>query len=255
MRSTAGALTDFGLTVAEAFEAAPPLTGIDVVHGFGLTVAEVGACRQALVRVALSTIYWPRSYRYAYAGGSRGMPAALSRARRVGGAVRCAVRPKSEQVSRLVRDLSDEIALIAVYSAADVLSLNACGERSSIVEDLGVDTPSVVVPNAVDPDLFPQTDQESRARPVDVVMVGRIEPHKNQLGLINAMRGKGRCPAIIGADHPHHTMYADQSVSQGRGGLGRLRWPDSSRRARPVLRRRSSPRTSHMVRNHGAGVA
>jgi glycosyltransferase involved in cell wall biosynthesis len=47
--------------------------------------------------------------------------------------------------------------------------------------------------------------------------VGRIEPHKNQLGLIEALRGAGLPLVIAGNDHPDHTEYAEACRRAGSG--------------------------------------
>jgi glycosyltransferase involved in cell wall biosynthesis len=44
--------------------------------------------------------------------------------------------------------------------------------------------------------------------------VGRLEPHKNQLGLIEALRDTGIALTIVGGPHPHHLSYAEAVRSE-----------------------------------------
>jgi glycosyltransferase involved in cell wall biosynthesis len=43
-----------------------------------------------------------------------------------------------------------------------------------------------------------------------VICVGRIEPHKNQLALIRALRGTNVPLTIVGPPHPHHGDYLER---------------------------------------------
>jgi glycosyltransferase involved in cell wall biosynthesis len=63
------------------------------------------------------------------------------------------------------------------------------------------------VPNGADAELFTLDSNSSRN---GVLYVGRIEPHKNQLRLIRALRGTGTSLVIAGPAHPHHVRYVDQ---------------------------------------------
>jgi len=63
-----------------------------------------------------------------------------------------------------------------------------------------------VVPNGANPAVFTLSD--AGARRSGVLAVGRFEPHKNQLGLIKALRDLDVPLTIIGPVHPHHAEYA-----------------------------------------------
>ena len=95
-------------------------------------------------------------------------------------------------------------------------------EARQIRSDLAVSTPMHVVPNAVDHRWFTPTEGSERH---GVAYVGRIEPHKNQLGLIRELRGTGIHLVIAGPPHPHHASYeaecrtaADETVTFDPGG-------------------------------------
>ena len=63
IEKTARALGQKGVAAVTDFSDDPPLTDIDLVHGFGLNAAQIRRCHTRRVPVALSPIYWDRSYR------------------------------------------------------------------------------------------------------------------------------------------------------------------------------------------------
>ena len=63
IEKTACALGETELEVLTDFSDEPELIDIDLVHGFGLSSTEVRRCHTRHVPVALSPIYWDRSYR------------------------------------------------------------------------------------------------------------------------------------------------------------------------------------------------
>jgi glycosyltransferase involved in cell wall biosynthesis len=74
----------------------------------------------------------------------------------------------------------------------------------------------VTIPNGVDPESFsePYPPFEERGY---VLFVGRIEPHKNQLGLIKALSGSGFPLVIAGYEHPDHLAYDRECRQAGAG--------------------------------------
>jgi len=213
---TAKALAARGVEIATSFDSAPSPEGFDLVHGFGLTAREVHACRSRRIPVAISTIYWNRRGRTS--AGSR-EPTARDRVAKVVRAARmtrAALRERPDFVAACVKEAQAEVAFVAAFSAADVLLPNARGEAQAIVDDLDVQTPAFVVPNAVDPSEFKHSDG-GRTERTQVLCVGRIEPHKNQLGLIEALRGSGYDLVIAGPAHPHHLDYEKQCRQAGAG--------------------------------------
>jgi glycosyltransferase involved in cell wall biosynthesis len=101
------------------------------------------------------------------------------------------------------------------FCSADLLLPNSHGEAVAIRRELHVRTPMRVVPNGADPTLF-SLPMEPVARD-RVVYVGRLDPHKNQLGLIEALRGTGLPLLLVGATHPDHRQYADRCYAAARG--------------------------------------
>jgi len=218
--STAAALVRLGVGVEVAVNDQPDFRSCAVVHGFGLGADEIHYARSQGRPVALSTIYWDRSYRADRSGGGLSL---RSLKRRAGLALRAssaAARGPSVFFDYCSDSLHEDRWLLAAYEAADLLLPNSDGEASAIRGDLGVSTPCHVVPNAVDParidvsDGFPSGPAVERTT---VLYVGRIDPHKNQLGLIKALRGTGLRLVIVGYDHPQQIEYADKCREAGAG--------------------------------------
>lgn len=208
IEKTARALAASGLEVGCDYSDGPDLSGVDLVHGFGLSPAEIRLCHTRRVPVVLSTIYWDRSYRAEGPGGRPSARALTGRATRAVRFVGSALRGRSELIEAALEVSAHERALAASYESADLLLPNAAGEGESIRRDLGVSTPIVPVPNGVDPG-FARPSPPFAERGY-VLFVGRIDPHKNQLGAIRALRPTGLPLVLAGDDHPHHADYARQ---------------------------------------------
>jgi len=205
MGQTAEALRTLGASVRIWEDAAPVLTGVDVVHGFGLDLGEIKKCRVHGTAVVLSTIYCGRGYRREGIGRKswrtavqRGRVAAL-----LGGAALAGPDRLAKHCQRL--DPCDH-AVVLAYEAADLLLPNSESEAEAIRDELGVTTPTRVVPNAVRPELADLSSRPCSER-TTVLCLGRIEPHKNQLGLIEALDGLELDLEIAGPCHPHHPEY------------------------------------------------
>lgn len=211
LERTASALRCLGVEVEEHLGADLPPGTWDIVHGFQLGPDDVVAARQRCIAVAISTIYVGLSYTASGIVGGRPDPRAmLGRGRRGLRYLAASLRGR-EQLARLaMRELNAELAQVKAWSMADVLLPNAQGEARHIRDDLGVLTPTKVVPNAIDAELF--TPGFTSPREVGTVLcVGRVEPHKNQLGTIEALRGvPGVKLTVVGPAHPHHAAYYDR---------------------------------------------
>ncbi len=120
-----------------------------------------------------------------------------------------------------------------LYHAADLLMPNSQAEAQQLIRYFGVPAEKVrVVPNGADPrfetadpELFPKRFGVRKF----VLATGRIEPRKNQLGLLRALRGTGVPVVLLGDPVPGHEAYyqacrreADPSVRF----LGRLEHTD-----------------------------
>lgn len=208
LKETARALAHLGCEPTELLEPKPSFSGIDIVHGFGLSVDDVQLCRRYDLPVVVSSIYWDRSYRYQM----KGLPTArvlAGRARQAGRFAAATLRGPRALIEACLVHARWEIELGRMFSGVDMLLPNAVGEGKAIDADFAAGTEWRVVPNGVDPSRFslPDTPFESR----DLILyVGRIEPHKNQLGLLKALRGTGRRLVIAGFAHPHHEAYVKE---------------------------------------------
>ncbi len=210
LEQTAAALRGLGVHVDEHLGPHLPAGTWDVVHGFQLGPDEVLAAKGQATAVAISTIYVGLAYTTAGIGGRTGLRSTLGRGRRGARYLTASLRGR-EQLTRLaLREMNGEVAQITAWSMADVLLPNAVGEARHIRDDLRVKTPTRVVPNAIDADLF-ATGFDKARDPGTVLCVGRIEPHKNQLGTIEALRGvPGITLTVVGPPHPHHPAYYER---------------------------------------------
>jgi len=216
MEKTAEALAEIGVLVRIETSTKPCLTEVELVHGFGLRASEVRYCRVNGLPVVLSTIYWSRKYRYgADTWWRSGRGAILA----IGSATKYALARLQGRLPLLLaaeRSLRSELDTLVSFEAADLLLPNAYGEEGAIIGDFGTTTPSRVIPNGVDPDIYTIGDALDNDRH-GVLCVGRLEPHKNQLGLIEALRGTRTELVIVGPPHPHHPDYVDLCRERGAG--------------------------------------
>lgn len=203
---TAAALAAEGVQAVVTGDERQELRGFDVVHSFGARRELLRSARQAGIPVATSAIFWPRSYMLGEDVRERGMGRArtlASRRARVAGSV--LRRGPLETAHRL---LAPVVERALIFECSDLLLPNAHGEALAIQRELGMTTPIRVVPNGVDPAVFyPPSSPSTRDY---VLCVGRIEPHKNQLGLIRAMRRSDIPLVLVGPPHPHHQEYYEE---------------------------------------------
>jgi len=216
LERTAQALRVAGLEVDTSYSSSPEVADVDLVHGFGLRAADIRRWHRRGIPVALSTIYWDRDYRTTMADRSFTARAVAGRGVRAGRFARAALRGRGTLLDASIRFAADETVSYAAFESADLLLPNAEGEGASLVADFGVTTPIVAVPNGVDPDSFSDPGLPFEEREF-VLYVGRVEPHKNQLGLINALRGSGFPLMIAGHEHPDHAAYVRACRKAGEG--------------------------------------
>lgn len=101
-----------------------------------------------------------------------------------------------------------------LYEAVDLLLPNSQAEASQLVRHFDVPAAKIhVVPNGAE-ERFAQADPEPFARLVGgrgfVLCPGRIEPRKNQLGLLRALKGTGIPVVILGEPVPGYESYLDE---------------------------------------------
>jgi glycosyltransferase involved in cell wall biosynthesis len=215
---TAEALAEAGLDVSLTEEPDPDVRTFDVVHAFAARRESLRRARQSGAAVVVSPIWVRADYRYMPVRASVGRLREIERAARLTHSI---VRRGIEETGRRLRAPLTERSLL--FELADLLLPNSKLEAEQIRSDLGVTTPMHVVPNAFDDRTF--TPPVDGARRSGVAYVGRIEPHKNQLGLIRELAGSGIPLTIAGPTHPDHVGYdelcrktADGSVTFLPGG-------------------------------------
>ena len=196
------------------------LGNADCLHLFGslpehLTVME--AARQNGLPVVLSTIAW-----FDLAGYWRQPRRPLGRLRACAGFIARAACPRLPSWRR------------RLYHAVDLLLPNSNAEARQLVRYFGVPPARIhVVPNGAHP-RFALGDPAAFGRLVGgtgfVLCPGRIEPRKNQLSLLRAMRGSGVSVVVLGEAVPGCEAYlarcrraADDRVKF----VGRLQHDDS----------------------------
>jgi glycosyltransferase involved in cell wall biosynthesis len=206
---TAAALRRRGIAIDFAHDTERDLAAYDVVHLFHLdrlweNVAHARRVRQAGRPAVLSTIYWPSDE--FDRGGRAGLQGTL--ARLVGSAAYQNLRvlqryllycrecrklpwpmPHNVSFRRGVRELLQNVS---------VLLPNSRAEQEQIETRFGVVRPAVIVPNAADAETFGPSPTGPAQERTGVLCVGRIEPRKNQLALIEALRGTGIPLTLVG---------------------------------------------------------
>ncbi len=196
---TAQALRDRGIAIEMHYSMPDNLSGYDLAHLFHLdrlweNRPHADALSRAGLPMVLSTIYWPTEEfdrhgrtgwqgRLARVTGTRGYRD-LWLAQRWG--MHALREPSMAHFRRPLWRFRHESA--ALLRHARVILPNSDAERRAIASLFGVERPCVVVPNAVDLAALGSPENSTGRERRGVLCVGRIEPRKNQLNLIRAMR-------------------------------------------------------------------
>jgi glycosyltransferase involved in cell wall biosynthesis len=183
------------------------LSGAGCVHLFGSRpeyLEIVAAARRAKVRVALSTIAW---YGLEACWHERRSPA-----RRLASCARFLARAACPAIPSWRRRL---------YESVDLLMPNSQAEAEQLMRYFGVPARKIhVVPNGAE-GRFAEGDPRpfvERFGLCDFVLyAGRIEPRKNQLGFLRAMRGAGAAVVILGDAVPGHERYLAECCREAGG--------------------------------------
>ncbi len=176
------------------------LEGIDCLHLFGSLPEHlplVEAAHRRGVPVVLSTIAW-----FDLADYWRQPRPAL---RRLAACARFVARAACPRLPSWRRRL---------YHAADLLMPNSQAEAEQLIRYFGVPAERIhVVPNGSDA-RFARPDPEPFVRRFGVrgfvLSVGRIEPRKNQISLLQAMRGTGAAVVVVGDAVPGCKWYEER---------------------------------------------
>jgi glycosyltransferase involved in cell wall biosynthesis len=177
-----------------------PLWGADCLHLFG-SVPEhlpvVEAARRRGVPVVLSTIAW-----YELANCWREPRPVIGR---LAAAARFLARAACPSMPSWRRRL---------YHAVDLLLPNSNAEAEQLVRYFRIPSQRIyIVPNGADPWLAhadPRPFAQLAGTRGFVLCGGRIEPRKNQLGLLRAMRGTGVPIVVLGDPVPGYEWYLAQ---------------------------------------------
>lgn len=200
MAATAAALRAGGIDARAGSADRTDILDVDCLHLFGSLPSHlplVDAARRRAVPVVLSTIAWFDLASYWQSGRT---PAG-----RVAACVQFCARALCPRLPSWRRRL---------YHAVDLLLPNSTAEAEQLMRYFGVRPERIhVVPNGAD-ERFARASGNAFVEKFGVrdfvLMVGRIEPRKNQLGLIRAMRGTGVPVVVLGRAVPGHEGYFDQ---------------------------------------------
>jgi len=228
LQATADALRDLGVQVSITDAARPDCCDCDLLHIFNapdpeLTLCRIRAGKDQSVPVALSTIYW-NGYELHMQWAERGW--------------RTAREQDGDWRQRRQR-------LKPVLVGADMWLPNSYAEYGMLVADFEVSRPYRVIPNAVESGLaqlaYP-VGQASRlsapaaekrgtsetpvlpqikALDADILMVGRWELRKNQLGLLEALADTDYQVLIIGGENSYDREHnqAARRLTEERGNV------------------------------------
>ncbi len=215
IRGTAAALRELGHQVELTSAARPGLGGFDLAHLFHLdrlweNLPHARRLAAAGRPAVLSTIWWPTAEfdacgRHgsqawiARACGTRAYPTCRVAQRSCAAWVRSGLRWDRRPVFDFLR------AAREFLDAMRVLLPNSRAEARQIEEHFGAGRQSVVVPNAAEGAFFTPGPAAPRA---GVVCVGRIEPRKNQLALVAALRECAVPLTLVGRAGRFSAAYA-----------------------------------------------
>jgi glycosyltransferase involved in cell wall biosynthesis len=197
--STAAALRDLGLDVTVASAAPEPLDAYDVVHSFGVSRQLLREARMAGAGVVVTPIWWE------YSQGGTLVTRISARGVRTARLAFSVVRRGIAETATRLRGRHQEAALM--FELADVLLPNSRGEAERLRTEFRLTVPMRVIPNGFDPEVFTPPPGAATER-AGVLCVGRLEPHKNQLGLIKEVSRINLRLTVVGDEHPHHQGYA-----------------------------------------------
>jgi glycosyltransferase involved in cell wall biosynthesis len=197
-----------GVDASIEFSESPCFSSQCIVHLYGGDETAIYRLKRAGIRVVLSPIYWPEYTNDKYANAFHRL------------FVKC--KRYSSFVKRLVLSgvnpevtcfrLSLKYAKMSrMFSMVDLLIPNSDLEATAVRNDLDILTRTFTVPLGVD---RTQYYENEKSRSSDqVLFVGRIEPHKNQLKLVKAMKGQPYKLTLAGQLHPHHHDYCQRVLS------------------------------------------
>ncbi len=213
---TKAGLERLGVTVEPAHALGRDFREFDVVHLFHLDrlwehLAVCRRLRSAHMPTVLSTIYWPADE---FDRGARaGVQGALARLLGSSGYQTLRLLQRGGRAGPRGwnrRLLSFRCAARYLLDTCAVILPNSAAEQEVIEQRFGLRRPAVVVPNAADTDSFAPRPDEATGERRGVLCVGRIEPRKNQLALLEALRGSGIPLTLVGQAGRFSRRYAER---------------------------------------------
>ncbi len=218
MLKTQEHLKRLGVDVSISLEATPDLSGYDIVHLFNITrihetYVQFKNAKKQNKKIALSTIYidfteYDKKGRYG-----------------MGGLLAGSLKKDYFEVVKYLADSGKDVNSYSaifrmlkvgyanqqkeVLAGAHILLPNSEMEYKKIVEDFNITNRYVVVPNGIDQVVC--QDECVFGRKEDAVLcVGRIEPRKNQLNLVRALKGTGIKLYLAGKVHKKQKRYGNK---------------------------------------------
>ncbi len=174
----------------------------DVLHNFGVvgsTEAVVRSAKESNVPVAVHTIYWPMN-EFALRGSL----------------------PLKERMKKLAYNFSNRHNFFGIskmrniLDMADALCPNSETEAKMLIGEFGVERERIhVIHDGVDSrfyDAKPDAFVKKYKLKDFVLYVGRIEPRRNLLGLIKAMRNIDAPLVVIGSKDPTQEAYCQECM-------------------------------------------
>ena len=209
IRETAEELRRIGVSVVLSSETQPTVGQFDIVHLFHLSRVWENARWCRLLQAGgtpavLSPIFWPTDeFDRLGRTGLRGLLArcvgtsSYQSLRAMHGATLGALRQWDHR-ALLGSELRFERGAQFILASVDALLPNSHPEAAEILGRFDVRCPVVVVPNGVHPVVPPTLGGDSELPREGIICVGRIEPRKNQLRLIRALRDVDVPLSIVG---------------------------------------------------------
>jgi glycosyltransferase involved in cell wall biosynthesis len=215
---TAEALRRLGCTVHISTELTPNLKPFDVVHLFNLTrpqelLLQMRNAKKQGKKTVLSTIYvdYSEYERQARIGlgriAARLLPySALEYSKTIARAV---VNGEMHRGVAWYLSAGHRAAQREIIRSTDLFLPNSEHEMQRVIADFPVAAgkPYRVIPNAVDEMLFGNPSSGNEGNRDGILCVARIEGLKNQLNLVEAVRGLPWKLLLIGTPAPNHIRY------------------------------------------------
>lgn len=216
---TADALRRLGAHIDLTHNPKTPWNNYDLLHLFHLDRLweNLPICRQIRRRqtpTLLSTIYWPSTEFDKH--GRRGVQGLL--ARTLGTTSYQTLRTLQRYLLATTREkrchppspklLNFNAAVRYVLNTVNILLPNSHAEAKAIQNQFNLSRPYVVVPNAANLDAFRNPPEKQSPTRAGVLCVGRLEPRKNQLALINALKNSNIPLTIVGQAGRFNKPYA-----------------------------------------------